>query len=256
MKNKQYKIGLALSGGGARGFAHLGVLMALEKFGLKPNIISGVSAGAIVAILYGSGLTATDIFKYFAEFDKISKYAEFTIPKKSIFKLDKMAELLQRILPIQNIEETKIPTIICATDFDNGKSIGWAKGEIIPRIIASCSIPVIFPPVNINGINYVDGGVLRNLPAWAIRDKCKTLIGSNCSPLSRDYHFKSSIIDVATRSFQLMAKANTLQDLLICDHVIQSSTMANYGAFDINSMKNITMCGYESACKVLDKIKK
>ena len=256
MKNKKHKIGLALSGGGARGFAHLGVILAMEKYGYKPDIISGVSAGSIVASLYCSGLTVKEILKTFSEIGRITDFAELSFSKQSILKLDKLSRLLEDVLPIDYIEQADTPIIICATDFDNGKSIGWTKGEIVPRIIASCSIPIVFPPVNINGVNYVDGGVLRNLPAWAIRSKCKKLIGSNCSPLSRSFKYHSNIKDAATRSFQLMTRANMLQDLMLCDHIIQSNNVADYGTFDVASMKEIVISGYDSASKVLEKIKK
>lgn len=253
--NRQHKIGLALSGGGARGFAHLGVILAMEKFGHKPDIISGVSAGSIVASLYGSGLSIKDILKAFAEIGRFTDLAELSFSKESILKLDKLDHLLSKILPINNIEQSQTPIVICASDFDNGKSVGWTNGELIPRILASCSIPIIFPPVNINGINYVDGGVLRNLPAWAIRKKCKTLVGSNCSPLSRSYKYNATIKGAAIRSFQLMTRANTLQDLQLCDYIIQSNNVADYGTFDVNSMKDIIVCGYDSACKVFENLK-
>lgn len=253
MANRQYKIGLALSGGGARGFAHVGVIMALKRFGITPEIISGVSAGAIVAALYGSGLSAKDIFKCFAEYTRITDYTNLIIPKESLFKFDKFSSMLSEWLPIKNIEDSKIPIVICAADFDNGRSVGWSKGAIVERVIASCSIPIIFPPVVINGVNYVDGGMLRNLPAWAIRRRCKTLYGSNCSPLPRDYRYKSSLVNVAYRSFQLMTKANTLQDLMLCDHIIQSSDLAHYSTFDVAQMKKIAICGYDAACRVLER---
>lgn len=253
IKLTQHKIGLALGGGGARGFSHVGVLMAMEKFRIKPDLISGVSAGSIVAALYASGLTPREILTYFSYNSKFTNFTDITIPRKSLFKMDKFAELLEEWLPIKNIEETTIPIVICATDMDNGKSVGFTRGEIIPRVIASCSIPIIFPPVKIAGVNYVDGGVLRNLPAWAIRDKCRILFGSNCSPLQRNFS-ADSIIDIALRSYNLMAKANTLQDITQCDHVFQSSELANFKVFDVASMRKITIHGYDTACRLLEKI--
>lgn len=250
----EYNIGLALSGGGARGFAHIGVLMALEKFDMRPNIISGVSAGAIVGSMYASGMSPIDILKHLTEIYSLIKHPNISLPKEGLFKLSKFGKLLDEWLPIKNIEETRIPLIICATDLDRGKPIGWSKGNIAERVMASCSIPVVFSPIKINGINYVDGGVLRNLPAWAIRKKCRKLIGSNCSPIEKNYEHKSSIIDTATRAFSLMAKSNTLQDILLCDYIIQSNEVSRYKMYDISAMKKITIHGYNSACRVLEKI--
>jgi len=253
IKLTQYKTGLALGGGGARGFAHIGVLMAMEKFGIKPDIIAGVSAGSVIAAMYGSGLSPRDILKCFGEHIRFGDYTEWTIPKKSLFRLDKFAKLLEQWLPVQNIEDTNIPIVICATDMDHGKSVGFTKGEIVQRIIASCSIPIIFPPQQIAGVNYVDGGVLRNLPAWAIRNKCRILFGSNCSPLQRQFK-ADSLVEITWRSYNLMAKANTLQDIMLCDHMFQSSQIAGYKAFDVSSMRKITIHGYDTACRVLEKL--
>jgi len=245
---------LALSGGGAKGFAHIGVLLAFERFGMKPDVISGVSAGSIAAVLYGAGLTPKEMLECFLEFGRFSDFTEWAVPKSGFFKLDKFGKILEQWLPVTTLEEMKIPTVICATDFDHGKSVGWASGEIVPRVLASCSIPIVFKPIRINGINYVDGGVLRNLPAWAIRRHCSTLFGSNCSPLNRHYRFKSSIIDIAIRSYQLTTKANTLQDLNLCDYVIQTPKTAETKVFDISQMRKVALYGYEEASKVLEKL--
>lgn len=245
-------IGLALSGGGARGFAHIGVFQALERFELHPDVLSGVSAGSIAATLYGAGLTPLEIMECFREYGRFGDFTEWTVPRASFFRLNKFAKILDSWLPVKNLEECRIPTVVCATDIDQGKSVGWAKGEIVPRVLASCSIPVIFQPVKINGVHYVDGGVLRNLPAWAIRKVCRTLIGSNCSPLKRNYKYHDSIIDTTLRTFQLMMKANALQDLTLCDYVVQSAGLADYNTFDVASMKKIVTSGYDAACLVLE----
>lgn len=247
------RTGIALSGGGVRGFAHIGVFMAFERFGKRPDILSGVSAGSIAAVMYAAGLAPIEIIECFASNAKFNNFTEWAIPKSGFLKLDKFEKLLDSWLPVKYLEELSIPTIVCATDFDQGKSVGWAKGEIIPRVIASCSIPVIFRPVMINGTHYVDGGVLRNLPAWAIRSHCKTLFGSNCSPLNRKYSYKNSVIDIAFRSYALMAKSNTLQDLNICDHIIQAQEAAHFSTFELSAIRKLVTYGYDAACKVLEQ---
>ena len=103
-----------------------------------------------------------------------------------------------------------------------------------------------------NGVNYVDGGVLRNLPAWAIREHCKTLIGSNCSPLDRDYSYKKSLLSIATRTFQLMAKSNVINDIKLCDYVIQNPQLSNYSTFNISDSDDIVRRGYDAACRTLE----
>lgn len=247
------RIGVALSGGGAKGFTHIGAMMAFEAFGVNIDIVSGVSAGSIAGTLYAAGLTPKEIMECFSEYDKFSYFTELTIPKVGLFKLEKFGKLLESWLPVRNLEELNIPTVVCATDFDAGRSIGWSKGEIVPRVMASCSIPIIFHPVEINGVNYVDGGVLRNLPAWAIRKHCTTLFGLNCSPLSRNFHFKPSLLDIAMRSYSLMSKANTLQDLNLCDYVIRTTGNSQFGTFELHALQKAVKIGYNATSKVLEK---
>lgn len=244
--------GLALSGGGAKGFSHIGVLMAFERCGIKLDIMAGVSAGSIASVLYASGLKPLEIIQCFTDASKFADFTEWSIPKEGFLKLDRFGRLLEEWLPVKKLEDLKIPTIVCATDLDHGKSVGWSRGEIVPRVIASCSVPVVFKPKVINGVQYVDGGVLRNLPAWAIRSYCDTLYGSNCSPLRRPEGHLKSLIDIAYRSYHLMNKANVPQDMRLCDKVIQVYDVSKVSIFDLSSLKKGVMAGYDAAMKVLD----
>lgn len=249
---KDDSIGIAFGGGGARGFSHIGVLQAFESFGVRPTVISGVSAGAIAVAMYGAGLTPYEMRECFIEAGKLSNFTEWALPRKGFLKMDKFGSLLEKWLPVSRLEDFKVPSVICATDIDHGKSVGWSKGDVVPRVLASCSIPVVFQPVRINGVNYVDGGVLRNLPAWVIRQYCKVLYGSNCSPVRRKEQDDASILDIALRSFHLMMKANTPQDLRICDYVIQSQSLAKIGTFELSGLDKALKAGYDEACRVLE----
>lgn len=250
---KDHTIGLALSGGGAKGFSHIGVLMAFERSGIKPDIMSGVSAGSIASVLYSAGLRPNDIIKCFTDASKFADFTEWAIPKEGFLKLDRFGKLLDEWLPVKYLEELRIPTVVCATDLQRGKSVGWSKGEIVPRVVASCSIPIIFNPKVINGVQYVDGGVLRNLPAWAIRPYCKTLYGCNCSPMRSASNGTKTLLDIAYRSYHLMNKANVPQDIRLCDHVIQVYDVSHVSIFDLAALQKCVMAGYEAAMKVLEK---
>lgn len=251
---RKLSVGVAFSGGGSRGFSHIGVLLAMEKYGIKPDIISGVSAGSIAAVMYAAGLSPLDIRRCFVDSNKFANFREWTIPKDGIFKLTKFGKLLESWLPVRNLEDLKIPTVVCATNLDRGTQVGWMKGEIVPRVMASCSIPIVFSPVLIKGQHYVDGGVLRNLPAWAIRNYCDVLYGVNCSPLNKSYDFKESLLNIALRSYHLATKANLSTDLRLCDHVITPTGMESFGLFDISTIDNAIKIGYECACKMFDSI--
>ena len=247
-------VGIAFSGGGARGFSHIGVIMAMEKFGINPQVVSGVSAGSIAAVLYAAGLTPLDMRECFSDANKFADFREWTVPKDGIFKLSKFARMLESWLPVRNLEELKIPCVICATNLDRGTQVRWGKGEIVPRVVASCSIPIVFRPVTINGAHYVDGGVLHNLPAWAIRDYCDILYGSNCSPLNKNYKYKDSLIDIALRTYHLTTKSNLGTDIRLCDYVITPRELTSHGIFDLSALDSAIKIGYEAACTVLEAI--
>lgn len=253
---KSTSIGFAFSGGGARGFSHIGVIMAMERFGIKPNIIAGVSAGSIASVLYAAGLSPLEMRQCFVDSNKFANFREWTVPKDGIFKLTKFARLLESWLPVTNLEELKVPTVICATNLDRGTQVGWSKGEIVPRVVASCSIPIVFSPIKIKDEHYVDGGILHNLPAWAIREHCDILFGSSCSPLNKKYVYKDSLIDIALRSYHLTTKSNLPQDIRLCDYVISPGELSSHGIFDLTTLDQAIKIGYEAACRVFENIAK
>ena len=249
---KTYGLGVALSGGGARGFAHAGALMAIEEAGLKPDVIAGVSAGSVVAVLYAGGVTPINIATLFAH-SGFRDFADLSIGKGGIFSLDKFSRFIVRALGgPRRLEDLRMPVYIGATDLDHARPVAFHKGEIGPRLVASCSIPIVFKPVKIDGVHYVDGGVLRNHPAWMLRDKCDVLIGVNVSPLSPKKN-STSIVDVAMRTYNLMAKANQAEDMALCDVSVETPQIADYAVFDLKHIKNLFVSGYINTRAALKK---
>ena len=246
---KPYKIGIALSGGGARGFAHCGALVALEEVGIKPDIIAGVSAGAVVTAMYASGMTPHDMLKAFED-AKFTDFAQISIPREGFFSLDGFREFLRETIPYNDISELPLPAIICATDIGENKEVAFREGDIAQCVSASCSIPIVFKPVRINGGTYVDGGVIANLPAWALRDQCKYLIGVNVSPVPRRGEPKS-IVDIAQRTYDLLVKNNAQPQMAICDLAISLDDIANYNVFNLKEINRIFKLGYDSTMHAL-----
>lgn len=245
-KQKKFRLGLALSGGGARGFAHIGAIKAIEEAGLKPNVLAGVSAGSIAAVLYSAGLDSEQILKLFRN-KKFYHFAQINFRfdhENGIFGLDRFNEFLKKNLsPYVNLEDLPIPTYLGVTNFDKGVKAEFHTGEIAPRVVASCSIPICFPPVEIDGVNYVDGGVTRNLPSWILRDKCDALIGVNVSPVIRKAVPKS-IFDTALRTFNLLSKGNQAADMSLCDLSIETPELAHYKVFDLKQINKVFLSGY------------
>jgi NTE family protein len=248
---KPYKLGIALSGGGARGFAHLGALYALEEMGLKPDIVAGVSAGSIAGSLYGSGLKPLEIMRCFMKM-KFWDMCDVTVPRRGFFSMKGFDSFMRENLKVSRLEECPIPTVVCATDIDNCEPVQWREGSITERVVASCSMPVVFRPAIIDGIHYVDGGVLHNLPAWAIRNDVEHLIGINVSPqIKPTDHPVTTIVGIALRSFRIMSRNNSVGDIKLCDTLISVDSVAEMGVFTIKEKERMFKCGYFAAKKAL-----
>lgn len=245
-----YRLGVALSGGGARGFAHVGALKALEEAGMKPDVIAGVSAGAVAAVMYAAGVPLDEMLSLFTS----TKFTDFARPSlihgDGMFSLMRFKQFIEEATGIDRLENLRIPTYVGVTDLDHGEPAEFHEGPLGERVVASCSIPIVFSPVEIDGIHYVDGGVLRNLPAWIIREKCETLIGINVSPL-RTFEYKKSFLDIGMRTYNLMAKANQQQDMDICNHVIITPELIHYQVFNLKDIHKAYLSGYAAAHRAI-----
>jgi NTE family protein len=249
MVEKKYKIGLALSGGGVRGFAHIGALRAFEDIGIKPDIIAGVSAGSVVASFYASGMSADEIFDIFSNID-LGKFLQVDISKSGFLKLDKFKKFLEKNLHVEKIEQLELPTIIAATDIEQQHEMPFTTGNIAERVIASCSIPLVFKPVKIDGVYYVDGGVLHNLPSYYLRQQCKTVIGINVSP-SKLGPIKMNVRSLAYRTYKLMTMRNVAIDKDLCDLLVDIVSIQQISTFDTKAANKIAQKGYFETMKIL-----
>jgi len=200
-KHKKYKLGIALSGGGARGFAHLGILKALREKGLEPDIISGVSAGAIAGAFIASGKSVEESFEIIKGY-RFFDLATIRFPRTGLFSLDSIQSSITKEIPHKNLEDLPIPLIVAASNMLEGKIEYFNEGPLPKIIQASASIPVLFSPVNINGKLYADGGLLDNQPIKPLLNVCKKTILVDISPV-RPIREMKNLAQVATRMFQL-----------------------------------------------------
>jgi len=246
---KPYKIGIALSGGGIKGLCHAGVLKALEEHGIKPDILSGVSSGSVVAALYADGYSPDEIALLFEDIS-FRRMTKIQIPDGGFFRIDAFQKFLSKKLRAGTFEELKIPLRIVATDLDRGRSVVFSSGKLLEPVIASCSVPVLFSPKVIDGIRYIDGGVFKNFPVSTIREDCEKVIGINASPLVAD-EYKPTILNVAARSYHFMFKANILADKELCDLLIEPVDMGNYETFDVDKGREIFELGYRTTKQLL-----
>ncbi|WP_455637705.1 patatin-like phospholipase family protein [Parabacteroides sp.] len=250
--HKTYKLGLALSGGGAKGFAHIGVFKLLEECGLMPDVVVGTSVGALMGALFADGYSADEIKELFTG-REFSEFAQLQLPKSGLFDSKRFRHFLRRHLRAKTFEELKVPLIVMATDLDNGESHEFRSGPIVEAVTASCSIPIIFSPVVINGVHYVDGGLFHNFPVSIIREDCERVIGVNVSPLIPQ-KYKQTIYHIAERSYHYMFRANTLEDREMCDVLIEAEEFGMYKTFDLENVELIANIGYSAAVRAFELV--
>jgi NTE family protein len=201
MQIKRYKIGLVLSGGGVRGFAHLGVAKALYEKGMKPDIISGVSAGAIVGAFLAAGFEPQEAYDVLRD-QNIMKISKISLPKDGLLKLEGLKKHIVNHIPYKRIEDLPIPLVIAVCNLNTARMEYFRKGPLSDIVLASSSIPVLFSPVRIKGTVYVDGGVLDNLPVKPVRKQCEKIIAVNINPVNETDRL-GSLLQIAVRTFHV-----------------------------------------------------
>jgi len=252
MLNKKYNIGLVLSGGGARGFAHLGVIQALNDAGIFPDIISGTSAGALIGVLYADGRTPGEILHLMNTGSRLD-FMRPALPREGLLQINGIMKILKTSLRSKTFEELKIPLYVSATDLNNGKAVYFSEGDLFEPVIASASVPVLFQPVKIKNISYVDGGVLDNLPIRPIENKCRFIIGSFVNPVG--YIEKiSGLINIAERTFMLSMTKEIVEKSKKFDLFIAPPELRNYKFLDPEKSSELFAIGYKSTNEKLKTI--
>ncbi|MFP4198684.1 MAG: patatin-like phospholipase family protein [Halanaerobium sp.] len=242
-------IGIALSGGGVKGFAHLGVLKALEEKGIEADLLAGVSAGAIVGSFIAAGKKPAEVMELINESDFFD-FAKLSIPDRGIFTLDNMTENLEKSLGVSTFEELKIPFYVGAANIEKARMEYFSQGDLIRIIQASSSIPVLFSPVEINGDLYVDGGLFENLPVSPLLNKCDKLIAVNVMPVKLDEKIES-ITDIAVRTFQLKTVVNAVELSKKADIFIEPTGIEKYNILNTKYSQELYELGY-NYCKNLE----
>ena len=243
------KINLVLSGGMARGVAHIGVLKALEEAGLEVKAISGVSAGAIVGTFYAAGYTPEEMLKILKA-TKWLRIFRLRVPKKGLFSLSRAEREMRKHLDCERIEKLGLKLWICATDFLEGKPIYFSQGELMPILLGSCALPGLFEPVRYDRYLLIDGGVVNNLPVEPLKKSRRKLIGVDVNPTAKVSKARG-IVHILARSFLLAVRSNVDKRKEACDLVIVPN-IERFSPLDINKIDELYTLGYK---KTLQKLK-
>ncbi len=201
------KIALVLGAGAASGLAHIGVLKVLEKKGIKPDIISGTSVGALFGSLYALGMSAAEIEDIALSFDRkkfLKDVLEMGNPKYSLLGNKKIKKQIEKMVGRKTFADLKIPMKIIAADLATGQRHIFEKGRLSTAILASISIPGVFPTVKIGRRYFIDGTVVDPTPVEVVQKSAKTIIVVDLVMKEKVKNIKTDIISVLMRSYQII----------------------------------------------------
>ena len=247
------KIGLALGGGAARGFAHIGVIKALEAQGIVPDIVVGASAGAVVGALYSSGLSGFELQKMAMDMDE-GQIGDWSLPDRGVFKGEALQNFVNRAVANRPLEKLPRTLGVVATDLKSGESVVFRSGNTGMAVRASAAVPGVFQPVNINGREYVDGGLVSPIPAKAARNLgANFVIAVDISVKPRDAR-TSSTLDVLLQTFAIMGQSISRHETAEADIVIRPIT-AELPATDFAGRHRAVLEGEKAAAAAMPEIK-
>lgn len=243
------RLPFVLSGGGARGIAHLGVLQAFAEAGITPSAISATSAGALIGAFIASGLTPLEATALLREEWRLH-LTRWKVLRGEWLSQRRIGEFLSDYLPAKHFEDLKLPLYISATDLERGGQRVFSSGELIPPLLAACAVPLIFPPVVIEGTPYVDGGLSNNLPIEPFDDRRADVIAVYVNPLPH-YTGQRSLRRTLDRTFHLSFREMVSRSARGCRLFIEPAGLTEYGMFDLSRGADIQRIGYEHTRSVL-----
>lgn len=247
------RLGLALGGGSARGFAHIGVLKALDEAGYKADVLAGTSAGSLVGVFYAAGYTPWQMEEVALKVRDIDVADINSANKRGMFAGDALQKLVNEYARHQPIERFKIPFGAVATNLLTGAPVLLRTGDPGLAVRASCAIPGVFVPTVVNGIELVDGGLVSPLPVKQTR-----LLGADVV-IAVDVGAKpqnntgSGLYEVILQSFEIMGRALTELEAQQADFVIRPDT-SRFSSTDFAARKDLIQAGYEAGRKALPEL--
>jgi len=254
---KKIKIGLALGGGAARGFAHIGVIKMLEAQGIYPDVVVGTSAGSVVGALYAAGNTGFQLQKMAMEMDE-AQISDWALPlfRKStgVLKGEALQAYINKLVNNQPMEKLKIPFGAVAADLKDGKPILFQRGNTGMAVRASSAVPGVFQPVTISGHTYVDGGLVAPVPVRFARDMGADFVIAVNISTQADVQATVSSLDVIMQTFSIMGQRINEYELRDADIVI-TPPLGKMASNDFNGRNQAVLAGEQAAAQVMAQIK-
>ncbi|WP_347159286.1 patatin-like phospholipase family protein [Pontibacter chitinilyticus] len=237
------RVGVALSGGGARGIAHLGVLKAFDELGIPISIISGVSSGAIAGVFYAAGYSPEEILKLIKELS-IFKIVRPVFGKIGLMHLEEIEKLYKKYLgEFATFEDLKLPVIVSATEMNEGVTAYFSSGNLIKPLMASAAVPILYQPVSFEGKLLNDGGLLNNLPVDPLQFNCDVKIGVHVNPINHQAQV-SNFRSMVERSVLLAINNNVKMRVHLCDLLLEPQELKHYRLVNFRKADEIFEIGY------------
>lgn len=246
------KIGLALGSGGARGFAHLGILKVLNDHHIPVDYIAGSSMGALVAALYAAGQSVEDLYRLSIAFRK-KFFLDLTVPKQGSIIGNRIKDFIRLFTYNKNIEQLNIPTAIVATDLKTGQKVVFKDGPVSDAVRASISIPGIFVPVTYRGRLLVDGGVVDRVPVSVVREMGADIIIASDVSTFKENNEISSIFDVILQSLDIM-QAELMESRKLNPDILLTPNVSMYSSRAFTNIEEIIKAGEEEAKRNVNKL--
>ncbi|MBF4985016.1 patatin-like phospholipase family protein [Nonlabens mediterrranea] len=245
------KIGLALSGGGAKGIAHAGVLKVLKEREIEIHKVSGTSAGALIGALFAADLDIESIYEFFRS-SNLFHPSKFAFGQPGFIKSNVFIDHISSYIPLDSFESLKLPLIVAATDLNKAKLKVFDSGELYMAILASAAFPGVFTPITIDDNVYIDGGVINNFPIDLL-DDCDIKLGSYVNKLEPLNKKMKHSYDVAGRAYSIGQYHRDSSKFYQADILFEPEELYSYGLFSFRSLRKMFDIGYENASRQLDK---
>ncbi len=248
------KIALALGGGAARGFAHVGVIKALEAQGIVPDIIVGTSAGSVVGSLYASGLDGFELQKMALQMEE-AQVGDWSLPDRGVFKGEALQNFINKAVGNRPLEKLDRLFAAVATDLKTGEAVVFRTGNTGMAVRASSSVPGVFQPVTINGRDYVDGGLVSPIPVRAARALGADVVIAVDISAKPQYGKTENTVGVLLQTFSIMGQTIGRYELNEADVVIRPQLSA-VAATDFNGRHLAVLEGEKAAQAAMPEIKR
>lgn len=236
-------IGVVLSGGAARGFAHIGALQALEDRGIIPTYVSGASMGAVIGSIYAAGVQPHRIYSFAREQNYLRLYRPSL--HGALFRTTFLSNMLNKLIPYNNtFQSLEKKMFVCVTNLNTGTYHIIDSGLLKPIVVASASIPFFFEPSIIDSTTYVDGGLVNNLPVEPLLERCKYVIGISVNAISHAHQSKLTGMEGAQRVLTIAVANTEMERSKKCHFFIEIREADRHGLLDFNRVEEFYNIGY------------